>query len=170
MGYKYSVQGFDKDHMARAVGVSLPISTKQSIEICNYIRNKTVERAKQMLSEVIEMKKAVPFNRFNRDMGHKPGIAAGRYPIKACSHILDLVKQVEANAQFKGLNTSLLVISHINAQGASRPYKGGRKRAIPKRCHVEIAVQEMPEKAKEDKKKSAPKKKEDNVKEKVKQK
>ncbi|MBD3310430.1 50S ribosomal protein L22 [Candidatus Woesearchaeota archaeon] len=149
MPYKYSMQKFDKEHMARTVGVALPISTKQSIEICNHIRNKNVESAKKILQDAIEKKKAIPFRRFNNDVGHKPGMAAGRYPVKACSRILELVNTAEANAQFKGLNTSLLTITHINAQNASRPWRYGRqRRRQSKRCHIEIVVQEMPEEKK----------------------
>ena len=44
---------------AIANGASLKISTKQSIEICRLLRNKTTEKAKKLLERVIEKKKAV---------------------------------------------------------------------------------------------------------------
>ena len=102
MGHKYSLKDYNKENMARAIGVSLPISSKQSIEICNFIREKDVNFAKKFLDEVIKDKKAVPFKRFNADVGHKKGMAAGRYPKKASMEFLSLLNQVEANAQFKG--------------------------------------------------------------------
>ena len=118
MGHKYSLKDYNKENMARAIGVSLPISSKQSIEICNFIREKDVNFAKKFLDEVIKDKKAVPFKRFNADVGHKKGMAAGRYPKKASMEFLSLLNQVEANAQFKGLNTANLIIAHINSNKA----------------------------------------------------
>jgi len=133
--------------MARAIGRSLPISFKQSIEICNFIRNKKVNYAKDILSKVVNQEQAVPFRRFNSDMGHKKNIMAGRYPNKASTKILDLINHVEANAQFKGLNTANLVITHINANKSSKVTRFGRKRSREaKRTNVEIVVQEKTDK------------------------
>lgn len=150
------MQGYNEEHMARAVGVSLPISTRQSVNICKYIRGKPLVRAKRLLQEAIDMKRAVPFTRYNKGLGHKPGIAAGRFAVKACSFILELVNQVEANAQHKGLNTESLSIVHINAQNAARPWHYGRKgRRRTKRCHIEIVVKEI--EGKEEKKRASKK-------------
>lgn len=129
--------------MARAFGKSLPISFKQSIEICDFIRNKNIGYAKNVLSRVIEHKQAIPFKRFNDNMGHKKSIMAGRYPKRASIEILNLVNSVEANAQFKGLNTANLVITHITANTASKVMHFGRKRSrLSKRTNVEIIVRE----------------------------
>ena len=143
MGSNYSVKEYNKENMARALGRSLPISFKQSIEICNFIRNKKVDYAKNTLNKVIHQEIAIPFRKFNADMGHKKKIMAGRYPKKASMKILSLINHVEANAQFKGLNTSNLIISHINANKASNVMHFGRKRGRKaKRTNVEIIVQE----------------------------
>jgi len=130
--------------MARALGISLPISFKQSIEICDFIRNRNVNYAKTVLSRVMEHKQPIPFKRFNMNVGHKKGsIAAGRFPKKASKEILNLINHVEANAQFKGLNTANLVITHINANKAPKVMRSGRKRSREaKRTHVEIVVRE----------------------------
>lgn len=150
MAYNYSIQNFDKEHMARAVGVALPVSTKQCIEICNYIRGKPLITARTLLQNAIDLKAAIPFKRFNKDMGHKKGpMAAGRYAVKACTFMMQLFDQVEANAQFKGLDTASLEILHICAQNASRPFHYGRqRRRQSKRCHVEIVVKEAAKKEK----------------------
>ena len=129
--------------MARVVGKSLPISTKFSIEICNFIRGKTTSEAIKRLNEVIDGKKAIPFRIFNKDLSHKRKIGPGRYPKKASIEIVKLLESAEANAQFKGLNTSELYISHINAHLASRPWRYGRqRRRKAKRTHIEIVVEE----------------------------
>src|SRR3989338_10886601 len=153
MGKNYSFSSYSKEGMARAIGKSLPISFKQSIEICNFIRNKNVVYAKNVLNRVIEKKTAIPFRRFNDNMGHKKRIAAGRYPGKASKEILDLISLVEANAQFKGMNSSNLVIAHINANKAATVMHYGRKRSRKaKRTNIEIVVKEMAGKKEEGKK------------------
>jgi len=140
---EYSFQDFNKERMARALGLSLPVSFKQSIEVCNFIKNKRINDAKRMLQDIIDKKLAVPFRRFNFDVGHKKKIGPGRYPQKTSGEIIRLLDAVEANAQFKGLNTSNLVISHISAHKAAKTWHYGRfSRRKMKRTHIEIVVQE----------------------------
>jgi large subunit ribosomal protein L22 len=129
---------------ARAFGRNLPISTKQAIEICNWIRGKNVQKAKNMLEGVIKMKVAVPFRRFNKDMGHKKGrIAAGRFPVKSSGYILDLIKSAEINAQMKGMSMQNLFVKEIIANKGSGVLRYGRKRGITaKRTHIEVVLLE----------------------------
>ncbi|MBU1204931.1 MAG: 50S ribosomal protein L22 [Nanoarchaeota archaeon] len=139
--YKYSAAV--NEHRAKAVGLLMSISTKQSIEICNLIRRKNLQKAKKILNEVIDMKKPVPFKRFTEGAGHKHGIGPGKYPVKACREILNLVNLVEANAQHKGLDTSSLEIIHICAKKGPKSWHYGRQSRIAmKRTHVEIVVEE----------------------------
>lgn len=138
--------------MARASGKSLPISFKQSVEICSFIRRRSVGYAQRILKSVIDHKQAIPYKKFNADIGHKKNIMAGRYPKKASIEILNLMNSVEANAQFKGLNTANLVITHINANKASKVMHSGRKRSrLSKRTNIDIVVQEKAADKKSDK-------------------
>jgi len=132
------------ENQAKIVGKDLSISTKQSIEIANFIRGKNIEKAKNELQKVIEKKLAIPFRRYNRDMGHKKGnIAAGRYPQNAAKEFLNLLNGLEANAQNKGLSTNL-IIKTIIPNKASRPWHYGRRRRIKmKRTHIEIIAEEV---------------------------
>ena len=156
MAYKYST-GIG-ENCAKAVGMALPISRKQSIMVCNFIRNKNVKLAKKLLAEVIDLKRAVPFTRFNDDMGHKAGMAAGRYPVKACKNILKIVESAEANAQFKGLSTADLTIRHASAQKGPDTWHYGRHiRRRAKRTHIEIVLEEKKTAKKEVKKAKAKK-------------
>jgi large subunit ribosomal protein L22 len=153
MTSNYSFQNFDKEHQARAIVKSAPVSFKQSVEICRFIRHKPTVKAKAMLAEVVEQKTAVPFKKFYKNTGHKKKIGPGRYPEKAATVILKLVEAVEANAQFKGLNTSNLIIIHTNASNGSRPWHFGRKRRRKmKRTNIEIVVEEKAIPKKPDKK------------------
>lgn len=144
MANKYSFSNFN-ENMAKAQGISLPISTKFGIEICNSIKGKNLQKVKDLLNEVIKKKRVIKFTRFTGDLGHKKKkMGPGRFPIKAATHILKLIEQAEANAQFKGLNTSDLIIKHINCNIDSRPWRSGRRRRIKmKRTNVEVVVEEI---------------------------
>jgi large subunit ribosomal protein L22 len=159
MPYNYATKKYDAEHMAKAVGTSLNISTKHAIEICAALRDKQIAYAKNLLNDIVQEKKALPFRRFNRDMGHKKSIGPGRYPKKASEEILKLIECVEANAQFKGLNTSELIIDHICAHRAGKVMRYGRQRGRrSKRTHVEVMVKEVAKKS--EKKTGKPKKEE----------
>ncbi len=114
----YAYNDEDKTKTAKALGRSLKISPKHAREICNKIRGMKVENAKNYLEDVIEMKKAVPFKRHNKKVGHRRGLdgwPTGRYPVKAASQILDIIVNAESNAEYKGLDTENLKIVHISS-------------------------------------------------------
>ena len=139
----YTFRDYNNEHMARAVGMALPISFKQSTEICRFIKSRKVSDAKKILQGVIEKKIAIPFRVYNWDLGHKKKIGPGRYPQKASQHFIKIIEAAEANAQFKGLNTSNLVLAHISAHNAGKTWHYGRKqRRKMKRTHLEIVVEE----------------------------
>lgn len=145
MKYSYALK--DKgENSAFAVGKDLSISTKKAVEVCKKVRNKNLASAKKILEDTIALKTPIPFTRFNRDMGHKPGIAAGRFPVKTAKLILEVIESAESNAQNKGLNTHHLVVHHICAQKASRPPHYGRRRRKTKRTHIEVVLQEQKKK------------------------
>ncbi|MFH1409834.1 MAG: 50S ribosomal protein L22 [Nanoarchaeota archaeon] len=140
MGYAFTKQN---EHTAQARGLALPISSKHAIEICNMIRGKDVSKAKELLERVIKKHQAVAMRRFSGDTGHKPGMGPGRYPVKAASEILKIIKHAEANAQVRGLNTASMKIVHLCANRGARPMRHGRKGGVQsKRTHIEIVVEE----------------------------
>lgn len=140
--YRYSVQ--TNENMAKAVQLSTPVSRKKSIEICNWIRGQNLDAAKKKLELVIQKKLAVPYKKYNHNIGHKAGMAAGRYPIETCFHILNVIKSAEANAQNKGLKQTDLIIKHINAQQAPPSYRSGRQgRRRAKSTHIEVVLEQV---------------------------
>ncbi len=141
---------FNDEKAAKAYGRSLPISMKKSIEICNFIRGKSLARARMMLQRVTEMKQAVPYRRFQKGgTGHKKGIGPGRYPVKTAEAFLKLLRSAEANAQQKGMSPERLYIDSIAAQKAATNWHYGRKRRRKmKAAHIQIAVREMENKRK----------------------
>ncbi len=134
----------------RVVGKDLPISTKDSIEICNFIRRRTLEDSKKILEGVIDEKRVIPYKRFNMDRGHKKGkIGPGRYPKKASLHILQVLESAEANAKNLNLDVKNLYIRSIIANKASRSWHNGRQRRTKtKRTHVNVILIEKKDKEK----------------------
>lgn len=143
MAQGYSFQG-NKENMVKAYGRGLNVSPKQGYEICKYLKGRSLVQSKGLLKQAIDMKKPIPFTRFTNGLGHKPGIAAGRFHPKACALILKLLNSAEANAKNKGLNTSDLKIIHLSAQTAAKSWHYGRKkRSIFKNLNIEVVLSEV---------------------------
>jgi large subunit ribosomal protein L22 len=118
----------DPDTTARALGYELHISPKHAREICRTLRKKRVAEAKKILEDVIERKRAIEFRRFKKKVAHRPDGGPGRYPVKAAGEILKIIKDVEGNARYKGLDPDGMRIIHI-ATKKGRPIKGMIPRA-----------------------------------------
>ncbi len=103
----------ERTAIARAKEVD--ISLKDAVNIAHYVRGMTLERAKDTLEKVIEKKAAVPYFRYLDSVSHRKGMGPGRYPVRAAKAFLDLLENVEANAEFKSLDTDSLVVLHISA-------------------------------------------------------
>ncbi len=116
-------------------GRSLRISTKHSIAVCNFIRDKNVDKAILNLEEVSKMKKPIPMR---GEIPHKKGIMSGRYPINAVNAFLTLLKSVKSNAIVNELELEKVKI-FCKANVASRPSRrfGQGKH---KRSHVQIKL------------------------------
>lgn len=117
---------------------NIPISTKESSEICRFIKGKKISEALRNLEEVVALKRAVPMR---GEHPHRKGkIMSGAYPKKTANNFIILLKSLAANAS--DLNEP--VISEAFANIGSRPYgKFGRVRK--KRTHVFIKVIEKKE-------------------------
>ncbi len=130
-------------NFAEVYGRSLPISSKVSMIICDEIKNKELSKAKIILEGIVSMRKPLRFRKFNSDLCHKPGMAAGRYPIKAGETFLKLLDSLESNAGNKGLNTNSLIISYAKADKAETRWHYGRQGRVKfKSTHVRIRAEE----------------------------
>ena len=148
---KYAYKTEDNSKTARSMGRSLKISPKHAVEICRTIRGMEVEKAKNYLKEVIEMKKAVPFKRHNKKVGHRKelkGWPSGRYPVKAATQILKILENAESNAEYKGMDNENLKIEHSSSHRGF-VIKGGIPRAFGRvtpfntpTTHVQIVLGE----------------------------
>ena len=148
----YSITDIDLEKTAKASGRELRVSPKQAREVCRTIKGMKLDKAKAFLHQVMLKKKAVPFLRFNKKVGHRRGLEkgfAGRYPVNAAQQILGVLEGAEANAEYKGLDLERLRIIHASA------YRGMTiKRFIPRAfgrsspknkhlSHVELVLEEM---------------------------
>jgi len=133
-----------QESSARVVGLDLPISTKQAIIICDFIKNKSIESAKRELGLVLEKKLAIPLKKFHDSRGHRKGkIGPGFFPQKATKEILKLLNSLESNVRNKGLNYNNMYLKKAIANKASRQPHYGRRRGIRmKRTHIEIETME----------------------------
>ncbi|MFH1592555.1 MAG: 50S ribosomal protein L22 [Candidatus Woesearchaeota archaeon] len=140
-----------EENIAVVKGRDLPISTKHSIEICNFIRNKTINTAKKQLNLVLQKKLAIPARRFNDSRGHRKGkVGPGFYPEKATKEIIDLLSSLEANINNIGLISEGAYLCKVVANRASRPMHHGRqRRRVMKRTHIEFVAKEKKVAAKE---------------------
>ena len=112
------------------------------------IKGKTIAQARELLEDVVALKRAIPFPMHNDDVSHRRGMGPGAYPQKASQHILAVLKNAENNAEYKGLDTESMVITHASAY-RGRKIQGFMPRAFgrssPKNettTNVEIIVEE----------------------------
>merc|ERR1711982_101551 len=93
----------------------------------------------------------VPFRVFNGGVGRCAqakawGLSQGRWPEKSAGFLLDLLKNAESNAQYKGLEVDHLMIEHIGVQRARqmrrRTYRahGRINPFMSSPCHIEVIL------------------------------
>jgi hypothetical protein len=70
MGYTATPE---EEDIAKAIGKEIPISPKKSVEVCTALRGMNVEDAKELLEEVIEKRRIIPYRRYRKTISHKKG-------------------------------------------------------------------------------------------------
>lgn len=139
--------------MATARGENLGISTKFSREVAKFVTGKKVVAVKKLLQGVMEMKTAIPFKRYNFDLGHKTGMGPGRFPVKVAAELLSLIESAEMNAINKGLDENKLYVYRVITNKGNTQMKPGRQRGRQaKRTHIHVYLTEKENKKKEEKK------------------
>jgi large subunit ribosomal protein L22 len=114
--------------VARSRGIEVPMSPKKTYEVLNAIRGLPVDRAETFLEEVVALRRAVPFRRYNQEVAHKKGIGPGRYPKKVARTVLQLLRNARENAEYEGLDTDRLFVK-VAASGRGRIRKATMPRA-----------------------------------------
>lgn len=117
----YPELSYEESKIAKGVIREAPVSIRDLYNVCKAVKGMKLTEAKTYLQNVMDMKEAVPYWRYNTGASHKPdleqrwGIKSGRYPRKAAKYVLRLLDNLEVNAGAKGLETEKLKIVHIAA-------------------------------------------------------
>lgn len=112
-----------------------------------------LRRAQRYLKAVMEKKECVPFRRFNGAVGRcaqakQWKTTQGRWPKKSAEFLLQVLRNAEANADYKGFDVDRLVIDHIQVNRAQclrrRTYRahGRINPYMSSPCHIEVILTE----------------------------
>ena len=153
--FGYAFQSYDKTKHVRASIREKDISHKHAREIAVAIKGRSIEKARELLENVIARKEAIPYRRYNNEVAHRSnirdGFFAGRYPKKAAYEFLRILDNLESNAEYKGMDLDRLrIVSTAVHKGTKlkrfQPRAMGR--SSPKfdtLVHVEVIAQEANE-------------------------
>lgn len=115
---------------AKAKRTNARLSIKDANIIFKKLRRKNLEKAKAFLQRLIEKKQNID----------------GKYYTGACKVILELLDDVQANAEAKNLDVEKLFIKKLSANKSftfilpkSRITHRGRRAKL---CHIEVEVEE----------------------------
>ncbi|KAJ9322932.1 hypothetical protein DTO027B5_2974 [Paecilomyces variotii] len=150
---RYAAQEIPAAKSARSRGSYLRVSFKNTRETAQAINGWKLQRATQYLENVIAHKEAIPMRRYAGSTGRtaqgKPfGVSKARWPVKSAQFLLDLLKNAEANADTKGLDTGNLIVKHIQVnqapKGRRRTYRahGRINPYMTNPCHIELILTE----------------------------
>ena len=141
---------FNKPYVEEKVGKArlegVDASFKDLTEVCGNIRGLSVEKAFSLLEEAKAMKRPILYRSHNKKLGHRRELGGkkGRYPVKAVTIVLKVLKSAVANALNKGLEESSLIVLHAAANKKEHyprlQPKGRRMRHDYETARVEIIV------------------------------
>jgi len=148
---RYAATEIESGSSARARGSYLRVSFKNTRETAQAINGWKLERAISFLENVKEHKEAVPMRRYAGSTGRSAqgkqfGVSKARWPVKSAEFLLGLLRNAEANADTKGLDTSSLIVKHIQVNQAPkqrrRTYRahGRINPYMSNPCHIELIL------------------------------
>ncbi|MFB6182860.1 MAG: uL22 family ribosomal protein, partial [Candidatus Nanohaloarchaea archaeon] len=100
------------------------------------------EKAENKLEKVIEKELAVPYTKYDSDVGHRSGGKKGRYPEKAAKEVLEVLQQAVSNAEHEGLHKNQLEIQKFITNQGRELETPGRHPGTTKAAHIKIIVGE----------------------------
>jgi len=147
MVYSFEPENVSKN--CKASGNYLRVHFKNTRETAMAIKGMPLAKAQRYMQDVLDHKQCVPFRRFNGGVGRTAqakvfGVTQGRWPEKSVKFVLALLKNVESNAEAKGLAMDKVVIKHVQVNQAPkmrrRTYRAhGRINAyMSAPCHIEL--------------------------------
>lgn len=113
---RYGVK-ITEDQIARAYGNEFRMSWKKAVEVGRFIKFMTLKQAEQWLEGTVELKKPIPIRRFTKKQAHHTapwtGWPVAKWPVKVAENYLKVLRNLENNARFKGLDVERVVIVHV---------------------------------------------------------
>jgi len=150
--YGYSFEGFDPAVHVRASGREVNISPKVAREVALTIKGMSVTKAIDHLELVKKKKMAIAMRRHKLKVGHRSqlqGFPTGSYPVKAAGVFVNVLKNLQGNSEFKGLDPEHVMIIHAAAY-AGRQIKDYVPRAYGRSSpnfhqlvHIELVGKEV---------------------------
>ena len=139
---------------------------KNTYETARAVKGLNLKRAIKYLEDVLEHRDCIPYRRFTGHVGRTTqakhhGVTQGRFPEKSVRYVSQLLKNLQANAEAKGLNVDRCFITHFAVQraiqGRRRTYRAHGRIGpyLSSNCHIEFHTTEKAEnvkRASEDKK------------------
>lgn len=156
---KYAKKLRDYGKCAKGAGMDLRVHFKNTYETARAIRRMKLLDAKKYLNDVIEKKRCVPFRRYNGGVGRTNQAkefnhTQGRWPAKSCKFLLNVLDNVQANAEARNLEVSKLRLIHVMVNRA----RAGRRRTFKAHgrinpfmsspCHIQVIAKEISKPAK----------------------
>lgn len=119
MAFKYSVK--IGKNAAKSQAHDADVSYKDLGEVARAIKGRRVKDAFKALDDAVKLKHAIPFKRHAKGCGHRSELGGkkGRYPVKACKLVREVLKNAVANAVSQGLDEEKLAVK------MARAYKQG---------------------------------------------
>ncbi|MBO3802632.1 MAG: 50S ribosomal protein L22 [Candidatus Brockarchaeota archaeon] len=149
--FSYSVAGLDETKAVKASLREVNISPKKARELARELVGMRLSEAKAYLEGVADKRVSVPYRRYKKEVGHRRGqrgFASGGYPVKPAKYMLKLLDQLEANADYKGLDVDRLRIVHASALRGRKIAKfiprafGRASPHMRELTHVEVVAEE----------------------------
>lgn len=141
------MEGLDPDSSVKASLREVDLSPKWSREVCAAIRGLRLQDARRLLEDVVAKRRMIPYRRYRKLRGHHSQTRGpGGYPVKVAKSLLKLLDTLEANAEFKGLDTDRLVLVHAEVHRArviKKFFPRAFGRASPHNralVHIEVAA------------------------------
>jgi large subunit ribosomal protein L17e len=155
---KYARESNDATKSCKARGTDLRVHFKNMRETAMNIKGRSLGDAQGFLTSVVKMERCVVFRRFCGGVGRTAQAknegstnGQGRWPKKCAEILINLLKNVESNAEVKGLDIENLYITHIQVNKAipqrRRTYRahGRINPYMSSPCHVELFLEEKAE-------------------------
>merc|ERR1719329_1299327 len=134
---KYSRQPAEPTKSAKCKVADLRAHYKNTYETAKAVKGMKLKRAIKYMDNCLEHKQIIPFRKYTGGIGRHAQckewkVTTGRWPEKSIKAVSQLLKNLLANAETKGLDTDKCVINHVAVQRAVQ----GRRRTY--RAHGRI--------------------------------